>query len=314
MKIEMGESLIDSWLNHIKKCQLHQMNFKLSSNWDIPDLDEKLKTYQDIMTNIEKQEDFQGIFKNANLTSLLKQAEIDNIGVDFINSKLYAVDIAFHEGGLNYTKKDYSTAMNIAKKYFRTIFLTKIYFPHIEDQTIIFASPKVNPKVATQLEEIVNKIRNLNLGVTIELFMNNKFTNHIYKELVENTDNDNDTSELFLRSIKLHNLCSNVKLPKTTNKKIDSQLVNKPRVGIIAKELFLDMLKNADNNLLVNLQSADYARETFGMRYPILYKGTEGLDKKRYYINPIKDDYYLTNDWYEKNREKLENFKLKEVN
>jgi len=313
MKIEMGESLIDSWLNHVKKCQLHQMNFKLSSNWDIPNENEILEQYQDLMTNIEKQEEFQGVFKNANLTSLLRQAEIDNIGVDFINSKLYAVDIAFHEAGLNYTKKNYSTAMNIAKKYFRTIFLTKIYFPHIKNQTIIFASPKVNPKVAKELEEIVEKIKKLNLGVTIELFINDGFRINLFKELLDKSKNDNDTSELFLRSIKLHNLCLNKKDTKPTldQNSLKSELADKERVGVIAKVFFTNFLQRINNDLLLSLQNSDYAKENFGMRYQIIHKGIEGLDLKRYYKQPIYENYYLTNDWYEKNRKKLENFKSK---
>ena len=36
MKIEIGESLLLSWLRHIKNCQLVQMNWKPStSSWDI---------------------------------------------------------------------------------------------------------------------------------------------------------------------------------------------------------------------------------------------------------------------------------------
>ncbi|GAA0761868.1 hypothetical protein GCM10008907_30320 [Clostridium sartagoforme] len=33
MKIEMGESLILSWLKHIKNCQLIQLNWTVSPEW-----------------------------------------------------------------------------------------------------------------------------------------------------------------------------------------------------------------------------------------------------------------------------------------
>ena len=34
MKIEMGESLMRSWLRHVKGCQLAELNWKPSSGWD----------------------------------------------------------------------------------------------------------------------------------------------------------------------------------------------------------------------------------------------------------------------------------------
>lgn len=40
MKIEIGESLLYSWLRHIKKCQLVQMNWKASTNsWEMKNKD-----------------------------------------------------------------------------------------------------------------------------------------------------------------------------------------------------------------------------------------------------------------------------------
>jgi hypothetical protein len=35
MKIEMGESLILSWLKHVKRCQIVQTNWKVSKAWDV---------------------------------------------------------------------------------------------------------------------------------------------------------------------------------------------------------------------------------------------------------------------------------------
>lgn len=35
MKIEIGESLLYSWLRHEKKCQLVQMNWKASPAWEL---------------------------------------------------------------------------------------------------------------------------------------------------------------------------------------------------------------------------------------------------------------------------------------
>lgn len=35
MKIEIGESLLLSWLKHIKECQLVQTNWKASYKWEL---------------------------------------------------------------------------------------------------------------------------------------------------------------------------------------------------------------------------------------------------------------------------------------
>ena len=35
MKIEIGESLLLSWLRHIKECQLVQTNWKASAKWEL---------------------------------------------------------------------------------------------------------------------------------------------------------------------------------------------------------------------------------------------------------------------------------------
>lgn len=35
MKIEVGESLLLSWLQHIKECQIVQTNWKASNKWQL---------------------------------------------------------------------------------------------------------------------------------------------------------------------------------------------------------------------------------------------------------------------------------------
>lgn len=51
MKIEIGESLMLSWLKHIKKCQTTQLNWKASTHsWELHN-EEKIKK---IMESTEK--------------------------------------------------------------------------------------------------------------------------------------------------------------------------------------------------------------------------------------------------------------------
>ncbi len=305
MKIEMGESLIYSWLKHIKKCQLSQMNFKISQEWESED--HLLDKYQNIM---DKSDDiFNNPFKRVkNIKSLLKQAEIDNIGVNFKENKMYAVDVAFHEGGLNYNKKNYSTEDNITKKILRTIFITKIYFNNINDQTIIFASPKIGNTTYLKLEDRFKKIENFllenKINVSVKLISNNDFLENIINPLLERSDFISDTSELFLRSIQLNNLFSNEKI----NKKTTVNSNEKERIGKFANRVFKDTINNniLSNDIITNLQDKIYSKENFNMNFPILRKfKDETIDTKKYYSHPIKDGIYLTNDWYERHREYL---------
>lgn len=106
MKIEMGESLIYSWLRHEKLCQLVQTNWKVSPFWE-------LENHQDvealfvICRNYFLERHSFDISKGCSLEQFLKQAEIDGIGIAYSTEAqyIYAVDVAYHEGGLNYGKR-----------------------------------------------------------------------------------------------------------------------------------------------------------------------------------------------------------------
>ena len=102
MKIEIGESLMMSYLKHVKKCIFYQLNWKISSNWDTPENSENI---QFVYNKIISYPEFTGIFKKSELDQLIRQSEIDVIGMDS-NNKIYAIDIAFHEGGLSYGDKN----------------------------------------------------------------------------------------------------------------------------------------------------------------------------------------------------------------
>ncbi len=60
MKIEMGESLIYSWLRHVRCCQIVQTNWKVSSQWPLHHEDE----LQTIMSTVSHAfEEMQGAIK-----------------------------------------------------------------------------------------------------------------------------------------------------------------------------------------------------------------------------------------------------------
>jgi hypothetical protein len=160
MKIEIGESLIYSWLRHEKQCQLVQTNWKASPYWN-------LDNYEDLRALAEKFGQYYSekytydIFKCCSLEQFLKQAEIDAMGIAFSQSaqSIFAVDVAFHEGGLNYGDKE-TTVIKLIQKCVR-IALCLYGFFNIATGEIIFASPKINPATVTLLSPIFIELSNL---------------------------------------------------------------------------------------------------------------------------------------------------------
>ena len=100
MKIEIGESLGYSYLRHVKQCWLAQANWKVSEHWprrlDNKELD---AMFADIKGRFDP--DGSVFKKTASAAQFLRQAEIDVVGVDW-EGGVHALDIAFHEAGLNY--------------------------------------------------------------------------------------------------------------------------------------------------------------------------------------------------------------------
>ena len=87
MKLEMGESLLYSWLKHVKNCQIVQTNWKASQNWTLSN-ENKLKQIKVAISKYfechHKQKIYNLIRKdkpnsiNTNVSQILKQAEIDS--------------------------------------------------------------------------------------------------------------------------------------------------------------------------------------------------------------------------------------------
>ena len=209
MKIEMGESLIYSWLRHVKQCQLAQVNWKPSQYWGLDKYDD-LKTLFEKFDQYYKDKYKYDIFNGCLLEQLLKQAEIDAIGIAVSETaqSIFAIDIAYHEGGLNYGDKD-KTLRKIIQKCVRTALCLYGYF-NIASGEIIFASPKINPTIEKELtplfEELTHFFKQLGLEFTALLYCNDSFYSDIIEPVLSKGTNIADTSELFLRSIQLYQM------------------------------------------------------------------------------------------------------------
>jgi hypothetical protein len=206
MKIEIGESLLLSWLRHIKECQLVQTNWKASSKWELRHkevLEQLMRNSSEIFKSKYGYDLYKG---NSGIDQLLTQAEIDVMGISFEENEqhLYAIDVAFHEAGLNYGTKE-ETVTRVIKKCIRTAMCIYGYFD-INTATIIFTSPKINPSVINDINACIDDIgfalNNLGLNYKIRIIANEDFSDKVLEPVLNVLGDVADTSEFLCVAYK----------------------------------------------------------------------------------------------------------------
>lgn len=216
----LQQTEIDTIENMLKKAEIDATN-KKSKQTEIDALNQILKQNEADTSNNEltqtKIDAICKILKKAEtdaLNQILKQAEIDTIGMDK-EGKIYTMDIAFHEGGLNYRSNKEETARRIIEKLLSSYMMLLRYFPD-RDYEIIFASPKVREETEKSIIPKFDGLKKLfsNEKVKFKYISNDVFSKEILKETIDNSKEDSDTNELFMRSYKLIQL-----LEKISNKK-----------------------------------------------------------------------------------------------
>ena len=323
MKIEMGESLFYSWLRHVKECQIVQTNWKVSSQWQLSNAD-ALKELMALVDNHYSQKHGYAIFKrNASLSQLLQQGECDVLGISIQpdDMKYYAVDVAFHEAGLNYGSRD-TTVMKVLEKCARTAFCLHGYLSTREAE-IIFASPKINPAVLSDLTPCIAEMNELfaNSGYdfTFRIIANEEYNDLVLKPILLVSDGIADTSELFLRSYQMYKMFSDA---KTTTKRTksdtsttkaespeydytDADVYQELKIGQLAQKVLGRMLCDgcASDEEIEAMQTAEYSKQQFDLHYPLLRLATESETPLHYYAKPIEINgtcYRMCCEWFEK--------------
>lgn len=321
MKIEIGESLIYSWLKHIKECQLVQTNWKCSPNWELQNYDE-IETVMKLTDEYFTSKYSLSIYKETNtIEQLIKQAEIDAIGILYSNQKisLYCVDIAFHENGLSYGSAD-ETISRIIKKTIRTAMCLIGYFG-TKNGEIYFVSPKINNAIEQRLLKIVPEletlIQSIGWSFQIKLICNQAFGDKIINPVINIANDVADTGELFIRSIQLKNMfyknenainkssrviSKSNEVPNNNTKDFYSEM----KIGAIARTALRSLLESniISKDCIEKMQTLEYSKQNFGLQYPLLKKVDKYPPNKveRYYADPLKvnsDLYYLCSEWYE---------------
>lgn len=330
MKIEMGESLLYSWLRHVKECQIVQTNWKASPEWDKKNQDE-LQNMMNITNQYFEGKHGYKIYKNNSLDQLVKQAEVDVLGVSIYENRnhVYAIDVAFHSGGLNYGSKDETVAC-VIKKYIRTAMCLYGYM-NLDEADIIFASPKITPAVMSELEPKIKEVnelfKSLNFKFKIRLIANEEFNSKILAPILIASDGISDTSELFLRSYQMFNMFADQSTAeKKPNMGVASSTLNELNSSVsdaalkelkIGKLVQISMKRLFEEERLSEVEiekmtKADYSKRVFNANFPILIEVPFGSDVKklrkdgnaydRYYATTLTiygKQYLLSAQWYE---------------
>lgn len=319
MKIEIGESLVYSWLRHIEQCQIVQMNWKPSPIWEKQDID--LIPLKEEIENKFKDSNLDLFKKTSNMDQFFRQAEIDAVGVSYHDNGniCYFVDVAFHENGLNYGSKD-ETISRILKKYIRSYFIFLTYFSDFKDVSIYFISPKVSlNSICNPLEENLGKLTEVfnenGHNPKFETIVNDDFNNEVLNPIIAMSNDIADTNELFLRSVQLWKLFENKPKQKPPEKKppliedktntdVIKEKIGKHVQGCLHR-LVNDQLINDDE--IIKLLNPEYSKKVFGLGFSFLRRQHEGrLDgngRIRYYAKIWKingSPYYFCSQWYEK--------------
>lgn len=318
MKIEIAESLASSYLNHVEGCRIIQTNWKTSSAWKI---DQRLFGEAEVIyERIKSSPDFINIFKSKKHTfkQFIKQAEIDVLGINTSELRVYGLDIAFHSAGLNYSSQSQTVEEIVLKKLFRTALIMKIYFEQYDSFESIFVSPKINPSVQKNLDSLVEKASIIlnNPTIEIKVLSNDIFFSEMMYPLIEKTKNDNDTSELFLRSYKLLSLDKSKEVDKNipsipmTDKKSANTTRKREINGMKIGQFVQDSFRKAHEQGLISedeinrLQDPEYSDRIFNAKFEVLRLKRKSLEdhnqKVRYYTKELFcNDFHLTSQWYE---------------
>ena len=216
MKIEMCESLMQSYLKYEKHCFITQLNWKVPTviQNTIPG---KART---VFEKIQKIQDFADIFKGCSLEQVLKQAELDVIGIN--GDTVYLVEVAFHENGLQYGDAT-ETKTRVLKKLVRAYLIGLIFFPG-KNYDIIFASPKVILSRDSLIKDVLPVLENSVFeyetdkdNVQFHYITNDKFEEEILIPTLQSSVKIADTSDLFLRSVRLLELFGLVEYKKSVD-------------------------------------------------------------------------------------------------
>jgi hypothetical protein len=323
MKVEIGESLIFSWLRHVMGCTIAQTSWKPSPTWPI-------RHEASLAADFEKMREVAGqrlgfeVFKKSSFQQFIRQAEIDVLGLRFGDAgpAAVAVDSAFHEAGVQYGDRQ-ETVGRILKKLIRTTFVLEAYFD-LHQADIVFATPKMHNAVRDDLQgcwpalqSILTDCGSLSAGrMNLCIAANDDFAEEIIQPVLARIDEVADTSELFLRAQQLARLCEATPRRRQMRQSfaaVRAETEGEPKIGEHVRRTMLQ-LANAGRltpEAVVDLADRAYCKTAFGLNHPFLRKVvpdaalyTQRADENgynRFWRDPLEIDgarFLLCSQWF----------------
>ena len=307
MKIEIGESLCYSFLRHVRQCWVVQANWKVSEHWakllSEGELDERFRGMR------ERFDPDGSVFKGTKGgQQFLKQGEIDVVGFGQDGS-VHAMDVAFHESGLNYTG---GVDKRVLKKLLRTMFVLDAYHPDEVERHIYFASPKVHKGVQEPLEKVFGMLAAEYSSVKWHLLTNEEFNRKLLIPTLEKAGKVADTSELFVRAAKLLELSG----PRAggggrqRNNNAEISAAPSGQLQPLVRELMRTVLEEHSDLLeesdLQNMMDSKFCKDELGLQLggaPLLGREKEWMmvsGRARCWKKEKYGGFYVTDHWVEK--------------
>ena len=309
MKIEMLESLGCSYLRHVQKCWIVQPNWKASDAWPKPEsTDRQHGLFQDMKARFDG--DRNDVFKGTkSVEQLLKQAEIDVLGLDFCGG-IHALEVAFHEAGLNYVGHG-GTRSRVLKKLLRS-YLVLQGFGLGAPVHLYFISPKVNPATASDLHEVFADLCIEYPDIDWHLYINESFATKILQPTLAATAATSDTSELFLRAARLIDVGDNVRSrpsrrpePMAADRRSPVSEQLQPIIKGLLRTVLEDHAGLLDGEWLEGLLDRDFCKDRIGLKIgnlPLLRRKCQGREVSghaRYWADVYADSYYVCSQWWQ---------------
>lgn len=325
MKIEILEQAYASYLKNCEGCIMTTNNWTVSK-FMLDSISAQQMTFiNDAIDEVNRQlaqSLGKSIFKKNKDTQLIKQCEIDVVGLRYKNgiNEVFLYDTAFHEDGLNY--KD--GVANVLKKLVRAFIIGELFFKGFKVH-IGFLTPKCKRKdlnkINNELPKLIGVMQKYNPDIVVEVLLDSDCEDIIDK-LVSCADDISDSNDLFIRSVKLLQSAKALPQSKQTNNNIgtsnlqkgavannNSKSNNKTKIFTIVD--FLTKSNLFTQELVQKLCDANYSKQALGLKYPFMkeLKNIPSNENCRYYATVITLNgkcYKICNDWYVKQLERLD--------
>lgn len=324
MRIEIGESLIFSWLRHVRGCPIVQTSWKPSPTWPVR-REASLAADFERMREIAAQRLGFEVFRKSSFQQFIRQAEIDVLGLRFCDAGLsaVAVDSAFHENGVQYGDRQ-ETVGRILKKLIRTAFALDAYF-ELHQAEIVFATPKMHNAVQDDLQQCWPVLQSIladcdslsAVRMSLRTVSNGDFAEQVIQPVLDRVDQVADTSELFLRAQQLVRVCEATPRhrpamrPTSASRPPESD--DEPKIGEHVRTTMQQLAASGrlTPEVVRALLDPRYCKATFNLGLPFLKAVDPGIPRSRqridesgyarYWKQPLRigqHDFLMCSQWF----------------